>query len=103
MLIPTNDSLVQSLTLYLAPSKDTTKRSHSAIMFEGPHHLKSSLWNVGRMGLYSIHLQKNLGSNGVLLYPRLVTIASTALLKLRPDDGRLYRFSSTWRIIPGGA
>ena len=24
-------------------------------------------------------------------------------LKLRPDDGRPYRFPSTWRIIPGGA
>ena len=55
------------------------------------------------MGLPSIHLQKNLGSNGVFLYPRLVTITSTALLKLRPDDGRPYRFPSTWRIIPGGA
>ena len=121
-LIPTNGSLVQSLTLYLAASKDATKVSQSAIMFEGPHHLKSSLWNISRMGLPSIHLQKNLGSNGVLLYQRLVTIASTALLKLRPDDGIPYRFPSTWgcfnslgcgytqhrfpstwRIIPGGA
>ena len=28
---------------------------------------------------------------------------STALLKLRPDDGRPYRLPNTWRIIPWGA
>ena len=28
---------------------------------------------------------------------------STALLKLRPDDGRPYRLPNTWRIIPLGA
>ena len=94
---------MQSLTLYLAASKDATKVSYSAIMFEGSHHLKSSLWNISRMGLPLIHLQKNLGSNGVLLYPRLVTIASTALLKLRPDNGKPYRLPSIRRIIPGGA
>ena len=32
----------------------------------------------------------------VLLYPHLATMRSTALLKLRPDDGRPYRLPNTW-------
>ena len=56
-----------------------------------------------RMGIPSIHLQKNLGPQGVLLYLHLATLRSTALLKLRPDDERPYRLPNTWRIIPLGA
>ena len=102
MLIPTNGSLVQSLNLYLDASKAATRESHSASKCGGPHHRKSSLWNTTKMGILSIHLQKNFGSYGVFLYPSLSTMASTALLKFLPEDGNPYKFPSTRSRYPGG-
>ena len=54
--------ILQSLILYLDPSKALSNASHSDSILGGPHQRKSSLWNMTRIGILSIHLQKNFGS-----------------------------------------
>ena len=44
---------------YMDPSNAWTNASHSDSILGGPHQRKSSLWNMTRIGIPSIHLQKN--------------------------------------------